>query len=126
MRILLADGQPKVRFALRVLLERQPRLEIVGEAADAEDLLAQAASCCPDLVLLGWELPCPAGIDLLPSLRTGCPDLSVIALSGRPEARRAALDAGVNAFVSKADPPEHLLSAIHCCAGQPNRPESSQ
>ena len=42
MRILLADGQPRVRFAMRVLLERQPGVEVVGEAVDAEDLLAQA------------------------------------------------------------------------------------
>ena len=42
MRILLADDQPKVRFAQRVLLERQSDLEIVGEAVDVEDLLARA------------------------------------------------------------------------------------
>jgi DNA-binding NarL/FixJ family response regulator len=57
MRILLADDQPKVRFALRVLLERQPGLKVVGEAADADDLLAQMETACPDLVLLAWELP---------------------------------------------------------------------
>jgi DNA-binding NarL/FixJ family response regulator len=115
MRILLADGQPKVRFALRVLLDRQPGLEIVGEAADAEELMAQTASCCPDLILLGWELPRLPGTDLLANLRSICPDLSVITLSGRPEARRAALDAGADAFVSKSDPPERLLAAIHGC-----------
>jgi DNA-binding NarL/FixJ family response regulator len=56
MQILLADNQPKVRFGLRVLLERQPGLQVVGEAADAEDLLAQVEADCPDLVLLDWEL----------------------------------------------------------------------
>jgi two-component system nitrate/nitrite response regulator NarL len=119
MRILLADGQAKVRFALRVLLDRQPGLEIVGEAADAEELMAQAASRYPDLVLLGWELPSSPGTDLLPNLRSVCPELSVIALSGRPEARRVALDAGAKAFVSKSDPPERLLAAIRNCLPQP-------
>jgi DNA-binding NarL/FixJ family response regulator len=114
MRILLADDQPKVRFALRVWLEQQAGFEIVGEAVNAKELLAQVQATTPDLVLLGWELPGLA-VDSLSALREVCPDLSVIALSGRPEARRAALDAGADAFVSKADPPEWLLAAVDDC-----------
>ena len=112
MRILLADGQEKVRFALRVLLERQPGYEVVGEAVSAEDLLIKVAVTCPDLVLLGWELSSSAEIDLLSALRRVCPRMPVIALSGRHEARRAALAAGADAFVSKTDPPERLLAII--------------
>ena len=112
MRILVADDQPKVRFALRVLLERQLGLEVVGEAVDTEDLLMRTERVCPDLVLLGWELPGPVGADLLLALREICPDLFVVALSGRPEARRAALAAGADAFVSKTDLPERLLATI--------------
>lgn len=112
MRILLADSQPKVRFGLRVLLERQPGLKVAGEATNAEELLAQIEADCPDLVLLGWGLPGLAKADLLSALRRVCPNLFVIALSGRPELRRAALDAGADAFVYKCDPPERLLEAI--------------
>ena len=112
MRILLADDQPRIRFALRVLLERQPGLKVVGEAGDAEGLLTQAEATYPDLVLLGWELPGLAAVGSLPTLRKIRPDLYVIALSGRPEARRAALAAGADAFISKIDPPERLLAAI--------------
>jgi DNA-binding NarL/FixJ family response regulator len=112
MRILLADGQAKVRFALRVLLERQPGYEIVGEAISAEDLLIKTAVTCPDVVLLGWELPDRTKIDLLSALRRVCPMLPVIALSAQFEARRAALAAGADAFVSKTEPPERLLAAI--------------
>jgi DNA-binding NarL/FixJ family response regulator len=112
MRILLADGQAKVRFALRVLLEWQPGISVVGEAADAEDLLSQIATECPDLVLLAWELPGLVHFEALTSMRIACPDLLVLALSGRPEARRLALAAGADGFVSKSEPPEHLLSAI--------------
>jgi len=116
MRILLADNRSKVRFALRVLLERQPGLVVVGEAIDANDLLAQMETTHPDLVLLGWELPGLMSIDLLSALRKIRPDLEVIALSSRPEARRAALTAGANAFVSKTDLPERLLAIIDDCA----------
>jgi DNA-binding NarL/FixJ family response regulator len=112
VRVLLADDQSKVRFALRVLLERESGLKVVGEAATAEDLLVQTEMACPDLVLLGWELPGLAAMSSLSALRMTCPDLLVIALSGRPEARRASLDAGADAFVSKADPPDRLLAAI--------------
>jgi DNA-binding NarL/FixJ family response regulator len=112
MRILLADGESNVRYGLRVLLEERPEFEVVGEAADAEDLLAQIETACPDLVLLSWGLPGLAGADLLPILRGVCDDVYVIVLSGRPEGRRATLDAGANAFVSKVESPERLLAAI--------------
>jgi DNA-binding NarL/FixJ family response regulator len=109
---LLADDQPKVRFALRVLLERRSGFEVVGEAVDADDVLAKVRTTGPDLILLEWELPGPVGADLLSALRGICPGLFIVALSGRPEARRAALAAGADAFVSKAEPPERLLATI--------------
>jgi DNA-binding NarL/FixJ family response regulator len=115
MRILLADNRSKVRFALRALLEQRRELEIVGEIVDAENLLAQAEATHPDLVLLDWSLPGVAAVDLLPALRQAYPALSVLVLSGRPEAEDAALAAGADAFVSKADPPEQLLAAIADC-----------
>lgn len=115
MRILLADSQAKVRFALRVLLERQPGFEVVGEVASAEELLAYTAASCPDLVLMDWTVAGTMSAGLLRTLRGDCPDLVVIVLSGRPEAREVALAAGADAFVSKGNPPEHLLAAIACC-----------
>lgn len=57
MRILLADDQDRVRYALRVLLAQQPGLEIVAEVYDAEDMMAQLRAACPDLALVDWELP---------------------------------------------------------------------
>jgi DNA-binding NarL/FixJ family response regulator len=112
MRILLAESRPRVRFALRALLGERPGLQIVGEAAHGQDLLAQIKAACPDLVLLSWGLPGLAGADLLPALRSACDDLYVIVLSGRPEARQAILDAGANGYISKVEPPERLLAAI--------------
>ena len=112
MRILLADDQPKVRFALRVLLERRSGFEVVGEAVDADDVLSKVRATGPDLVLLEWELPGPVGSDLLSALRGICPDLFIVALSGRPESRQVALAAGADAFVSKAEPPERLLATL--------------
>lgn len=116
MRILLADSRPKVRFALRALLERQPGLHVIGEAIDAQDLLARAEETSPDVLLLDWELPGRDPAELVSELRQVCPDLDIVALSGRVNARRAALAAAVDRFVSKGDPPERLLAAIDECA----------
>jgi len=128
MRVLVADDQAAVRTALRWLLKEESGVSVVGEAVRAKDLLAQAEAIQPDLVLLDWELPglLAVGLSTRSSLGTieearcilldvlhtlhSCP--RVIALSGRPEVRQEALDAGVDDFVSKGDPPERLLAAL--------------
>lgn len=125
MRIFLADDQPKVRFALRVLLERKKGWVVVGEAADTSDLLGQLELSCPDLLLLSWELPGLTGSNSLRALRGVCPHLFVIALSGRPEARQVALGAGADMYVSKSDPPERLLAAINACDCSTDVPQES-
>jgi DNA-binding NarL/FixJ family response regulator len=112
MRLLLADNQAKVRFALRALLEQQPGLTIVGEAAEAGEVLPQIEAVHPDLVLLDWNLRGLAQARLPSALHERYPDLMVVALSTQPEVRQTALEAGADAFVSKADPPERLLEAI--------------
>jgi len=113
MHILLADKQAEVRSALRFLLEQELGMSVVGEVAKASALLAHAAASQPDVVLLDWELPGLQATNLLSALHSPCRLTIVIALSGRPEARRAALDAGVDAFVSKGDPPERLLAILY-------------
>jgi DNA-binding NarL/FixJ family response regulator len=115
MRLLIADDQSKVRFALRVALERQPGSKVVSEAIDTTDLLTQARSICPDILLLDWGLPDMPSSDLLRELRRICRHVSVIVLSEKPEVKPAALAGGADAFVSKGDPPEHLLEAINSC-----------
>jgi len=112
MRILLADDQAKVRSALRLLLEEQADLQVLGEAVDTTGLLDWVNVVCPDVLLLDWELPGSQPGARLAALRARCPGMMVIAMSGRPEARRQALAAGVDAFVSKGDPPEALLRTL--------------
>lgn len=116
MRVFIADDQFKVRSALRLLLEQDPDVSVVGEVAEVADLLVQVKTVRPDIVLLDWELPgLRAAKDWLPVLRSLCPHLSVIVLSGRLEARRAALAASADAFIYKCDPPERLLAAVKSC-----------
>lgn len=115
MRVTVADERRKVRFALRALLQQQAGVEVVAEAANARDLIALAENDCTDLILLDWELPGMEFHDLVEKLREMCPSSMLVVLSGRVDARQAALEAGVDAFVSKGDPPEKLLCAIRTC-----------
>ena len=112
MRILLADDQPKVRLGLRLLLEQEQGMTVVAEVADARSLMTQLEETRPDVVLLDWGLWEAAGGEQFSALRQVCPQIAVIVLSARPGAEEAALGAGADAFVSKADPPEQLLAAI--------------
>lgn len=113
MRVLLADEQIRVRSALQILLCQEPGVNIVGEASEGQELVAQVRATQPDLILLDWGLPNLGAIGSLSRLQTAFPNLAVIVLSGRPEARLEALAAGADEFVSKIDPPAQLLVAIH-------------
>lgn len=118
MDVLLADDQAKVRSAVRLVLEQQRDIDVLGEAVNATGLMDWLKAACPDMVLLDWELP-GFDPDELNNLRELCPSLAVIALSGQPEARQVALSAGADGFVSKGDPPEELLAAIAACRDHP-------
>jgi len=112
MRILLADDEPRVRSALRLLLEQQPVVDIVEEVANAQELQDHVRNRCPDMLLLDWALPGYTPKNLLTSLRNFHPDLFIIVLDSEPQTRQIALVAGANEFISKNEPPEKLLAAI--------------
>ncbi len=126
MRILIADHQSKMRFALRITLERQPGLKTIGEASDAEELMAQARAICPDLAIIAWGLPgMPVG-ELIAALRRFCRNPRVIILGSREETRKSSLEAGADAYVCMGDTPDELQSVIdHLMEGMagehPNR-----
>ena len=113
MRVLLADGRAKVRSALQLLLEQEEDVHVVGEAESGDELLALAEAEKPDVILVDWELPGIATSGLVGMLRELVPTVRLIVLSVRPEARQAAHEAGVEAFVSKNAPSEELLAALH-------------
>jgi len=112
MRLLLADDQASVRNALRLLLEHEPNLTIVAEAADVTGLLQIAAQHPADVLLLDWELPGLPTRHLLRLLREEWPALQIVAMSSRPEAGLRATEAGVAAFLSKGAPPETVLATL--------------
>jgi DNA-binding NarL/FixJ family response regulator len=124
MNVFLADDETMVRGALRVLFEQQNDLHVVGEASSGQALLAALVTTNPDVVLLDWELPGPSAPALVRGIRLLSPLTRVVALSGRIEAYRAALDAGVDAFVSKGDPPDRLLGTLYVLGHTPRGADS--
>ncbi len=112
MKIGIADPQGRVRYSLRILLEQHPGWMVVGEAADCNALFEMLSSNSPDLLLLDWDLPNQMPETMLRLLRTQYPGPKIIVMSGRQELQQTALQAGADAFASKADSPEKLLTVI--------------
>lgn len=113
VKVLIADDQAEVRSALKVLLEHEEGIGALDEAEDISSMLLKVENGCPGLLLLDWELSNQLMADTVPILRRLVPELRIIALSGRPEAAKAAIEAGVDTFVSKGENSDRLLDAIH-------------
>lgn len=117
-RFLLADDNPDLRSALRLMLETRLDAPLVLEAEDQARLIDQSMAHEPDCLILDWELP---GLDdrgCVTALRGLLPDLKIIVTSARPEAAEAAEAAHVDAFISKTDPPSEILNAIRRLNGK--------
>jgi two-component system response regulator DesR len=113
MLIILADHHPQALWALKISLDTEPEIEIVGEATDAETLCALVAASPPDLALVDWELPGKPIEDLIKELHESLPRLIVVVMGSQPEYGRMVLRAGADAFVSKSDQPDWLLQILH-------------
>src|SRR5512134_3974569 len=111
-RVLLADDNPGLRSALRLLLETRLELELIVEARDMEHVLAQVEDSRPDCIILDWELPGRPTRERVTVLRAMVPCLKVIALSAQPEAKTETNLEKVDAFLCKTDPPEQILNII--------------
>jgi DNA-binding NarL/FixJ family response regulator len=119
IRVVLADDQPLVRAGLRRIIEADPEIDVVGEAADGPEAIAQVLSRKPDVVLMDVRMPILDGIEATRRLAEKGSTARVIVLTtfGLDEYVVSALRAGASAFVLKEAPPEHILSAIHQVAG---------
>ncbi len=117
-RFLLADDNPDLRSALRLMLETRLTAPLVFEAADHACLIEQSLAHHPECVILDWELPGLDDGNGVAALRTQFPDLKIIVASARPEAAEAAAAARADAFISKTDPPSEILNAIRHLNGK--------
>jgi DNA-binding NarL/FixJ family response regulator len=101
-RVLLVDDDPALRQLLRLLLQRDPRLEVVGEAGDGAAGLAAIADLDPDVVLLDLAMPGRNGFEVLAELDGRArPAVAVVTGFDDPALREQALAAGAVAFLVK-------------------------
>jgi DNA-binding NarL/FixJ family response regulator len=121
IRILLVDDHAVVREGVRMLIEGQSDLALVGEAGDRAGALAHLESDRPDLVLLDLDLGGDSGLDLLREIGEASPELRVLVFTGvrDREVHRRALQLGAQGVVSKEKAASVLLTAIRkVCAGE--------
>src|SRR5687767_7363361 len=108
IRLVIADDRPRARRALRALLATCAGFEVVGEAADGEEAVANVARLCPDVVLLDVRMPRLDGIAATVRIKTRWPFVRIVTHSLAAERREEALAAGSDAFVVKGAPVEEL------------------
>lgn len=114
MRILIADDHGIVRTGIRLLLERQPGIEVVAEAADGVEALEQALATQPDLCVLDVGMPRMTGLQATREIRGHLPDTLVLILSMHDDERYLfeALKAGAGGYVLKREADHALLAAL--------------
>jgi DNA-binding NarL/FixJ family response regulator len=114
IRVLLCDDHALVRSGLRRLLESEPRFEVVGEAADAEEAVAFVGHEQPDVLLLDIVMPGRTGIEAIPDLIAASPETRILVLSMQddPSYVRQAFAAGANGYLLKEAADAELVQAI--------------
>jgi DNA-binding NarL/FixJ family response regulator len=118
IKVLLVDDQPLLRMGFRLILEGEPDLEVVGEASDGNEALAQAAVLQPDVILMDVRMPGMDGIEATRRLSALDSAARVIILTtfDLDEYAFAGLQAGASAFLLKDVAPEELVHAVRLVA----------
>jgi DNA-binding NarL/FixJ family response regulator len=119
IRILVADDHPIVREGLAAILSTQPDFEVIGQAVDGADLVAQAGQLRPDVVLTDLEMPQLDGVGAILQLRRASPETRSIVFTvfDTDERILAALQAGAQGYLLKGAPREEVFNAIRVVDG---------
>jgi DNA-binding NarL/FixJ family response regulator len=124
IRVLLVDDQPLFRRGVRMLIDSQPDLTVVGEAGDGEQAALVAAEALPDVVLMDIRMPNADGIAGTASILRSAteagrtpPRVIVLTTFDLDDAALRAIRAGASGFLLKDAEPEFLLAAIRAVHG---------
>ena len=118
IRLLLVDDHVVVRLGLRMLLESEEDIEIVGESSTGNEAMRDVARLLPDVVLMDIGLPDISGIEATRHIKNQYPQTRVVALTIHEDEEYffQMLDAGANGYVPKRAAPEELITAIRAAA----------
>jgi len=119
VRILIADDHGVLRAGLRALLNAEPDLQVVGEAADCDEAVRLSGVLCPDVVLMDISMPGPGGgIEAARRLKELLPDTCVLILTAHEDKGllREAIRAGAAGYIPKVAAESELVNAIRAVA----------
>jgi len=109
MRIILATPEVNLRLAIQLLLSEEPNVQIVGTASNLEGVLALIQTTSVDLVFLDWDLVDQPLNTLVEQMHVEQPEIGLIILVSRASQLSTPLEAGIQAYLLKGEPPEKLL-----------------
>jgi two-component system response regulator NreC len=114
VRVLVVDDHAVVRAGLRLLIDREPSMVVVDEAADANEAIFRVMEHKPDVLLIDVTLPGESGIHAIPKLLAASPDTKILVLSMHDDPRyvREAFAAGACAYVLKEAADAEVVAAI--------------
>jgi two-component system, NarL family, response regulator NreC len=118
IRILLAEDHGLVRAGIRALLERQPDMEVVGEAADGDEAIRKVGELRPDVVVMDIAMPGTTGLEATRQIKARFPDVRILILTMLEDQRYffESIQAGACGFIVKGAMPDELLSAVQTVA----------
>jgi DNA-binding NarL/FixJ family response regulator len=118
VRVLLVDDEAMIRTGLRMVLEAESDIEVVGEAGDGAQAVTAAATLRPDVVLMDVRMPRLDGLAATQQILAANPAVKVVVLTTFNEDSyvRDALRLGASGFLLKVAPPERLVDAIRVAA----------
>ncbi|MBM7807894.1 DNA-binding NarL/FixJ family response regulator [Geodermatophilus bullaregiensis] len=119
VRVVLADDHPMYRFGLRAVLDASPEVDVVGEAANGAELLAQVARCSPDVVLTDLSMPTLSGTAAIDELTRRRPGLGILVLTMHEDdaSLLGALRAGARGYLLKGADRDEIVRAVLAVAG---------
>lgn len=114
LRLLLAEDHETVREGLKLILQSQPDMEVIGEAADGEAAVALAKQLEPHVVLMDVSMPKISGLRATRILRDCCPEVKILALTRHKDGAylQEMLRAGASGYVLKQSPSAEMMRAI--------------
>ncbi len=115
IRVLIVDDHAIVREGQRALIDSEPGMEVLGEAANGFEAVEMALSLQPDVILLDLVMPGKEGIEVIKEIKAENPKLRILVLTSFSEDEKvyAAIKAGATGYLLKDSSPTEILTAIH-------------